>query len=133
METTDPKWGVLGCFGVTIDGTAKGYLYSNGLGRVLGSPFEQPEQVQTLDEFILIIRKSSGLRFDELLPYFHLYGADICMTAASLGRKCYAISAFSIHNSRRLITLPKEFFKCYFHIKPQTQRLLQQELVFLLS
>ena len=83
LQQTDPEWGVLGCYGVTLD-EGRGYIYSGGLG-VMGKPTDRPGPVQTLDEIVLILRKSSGLRFDDRLPHFHFYGADICMTAAARG------------------------------------------------
>jgi hypothetical protein len=85
--------------------------------RVLGGPFERPAPVQTLDEIVLILRKSSGLRFDERLPHFHLYGASICLAAAKTGMKSYAISAFCIHNAQQNFILPKEFYACYSQFK----------------
>ena len=116
LQGRDPAWGVLGCAGVTQDGSFWGHVYSSGLG-IFGKPFEAPERVQTLDEIVLILRKSSGLRFDESLPHFHLYGADICLRAAKRGMKSYAISAFCIHNTHQNLILPKEFYECCKHIK----------------
>jgi hypothetical protein len=112
VETFDPDWGVLGCWGATEQGQCVGHIYSSGLG-VLGAGFEKPQPVQTLDEVVLILRKSSGLRFTDSLPGFHFYGADVCMRALERGRKCYAISAFCIHNTRQLLILPEEFYTCY--------------------
>jgi hypothetical protein len=116
LEVLDPAWGVLGCFGATQDGNFWGHAYSSGLG-VLGEPFQAPARVQTLDEIVLILRKSSGLRFDESLPHFHLYGADICLRAAKRRMKSYAVSAFCIHNTRQNLIVPKEFYECCKHIK----------------
>lgn len=116
LEVNDPAWGVLGCYGKTVDGRGWGHLYSSGRG-VIGEPLERPVPIQTLDEIVLILRKSSGLRFDEHLPYFHLYGADICLSAAKLGRTSYAISAFCVHNTVQTLVLPKEFYCCCNHIK----------------
>ncbi len=112
----DPRWGVLGCYGETLNNGGRGYLYSSGLG-VMGRPFELPAPVQTLDEIVLVLRKSSGLRFDEALPNFHLYGADICLRAAELGMKSYAISAFCIHNTHQSLILPREFYECCKHVR----------------
>jgi hypothetical protein len=78
---------------------------------------DRPAQVQTLDEIVLILRKSSGLRFDESLPHFHFYGTDICMAADARGLKSYAISAFCIHNTQQNFVLPKEFYESYRYIK----------------
>jgi hypothetical protein len=116
LGRTDPDWGVLGCFGETADAQGCGHVYMPGLG-IVGSPSEHPQPVQTLDEIVLIIKKSSGLRFDPNLPHFHFYGADICLRANGLGRKSYAISAFCLHNTQFNLVLPREFYACYRHIK----------------
>lgn len=116
LQVHDPHWGVLGCAGRTRDKRTWAHVYSNGLG-VLGKPFDRPQEVQTLDELVLIIRKSSGLRFDRSLPHFHLYGADICLAAAKANMKSYAINAFCIHNTREIIVLPNEFYECCRHIR----------------
>jgi hypothetical protein len=116
VEAEDPRWGVLGCYGATRDGDYRGYVYSP-LDGVIGRSFECPIPVQTLDEIVLIVRKSSGLRFDDRLPHFHLYGTDICLRAAHTGMKSYAISAFCIHNAHHYLVLPKEFYECCRYIK----------------
>ncbi len=116
LELQDPRWGVLGCFGMSSEGQGLGFVYSSGRG-VVGAPFENPLPVQTLDEILLIVRKSSGLRFDDQLPHFHLYGADICLRAAEMGMKSYAISAFCIHNTEQKLILPKEFYECYRRLR----------------
>jgi Glycosyltransferase like family len=116
LDTEDPNWGVIGCYGETIDNGGRGYIYSSGRG-ILGRPFDSPIEIQTLDEIVLILRKSSGLRFDDGLPHFHFYGADICMRAAELGMRSYAISAFCVHNTKQTLVLPPEFYDSYRHIK----------------
>jgi hypothetical protein len=116
LDDIDPNWGVLGGFGVTRDGGEAGYLHSEGLG-VLGAPFKAPVPIGTLDEFLLVLRKSSGLLFDPTLPHFHFYGTDICLSARKQGLQCYAISAFTVHNTSLPSSLPREFYECYAHVK----------------
>jgi Glycosyltransferase like family len=116
LESHDPNWGVLGCGGTAYDGHGRGHLYSSGLG-VLGEPFKSPVQIRTLDEIVLILRKSSGLRFDNDLPHFHLYGTDICLRAESAGRKNYVIPAFCVHNTDYGLILPIEFYQSCSHIR----------------
>jgi hypothetical protein len=116
LDVYDPNWGTLGCSGMTVHRRHWRYVYSSGLG-LSGDPLSHPEPVQTLDEIVLIMRKSSGLRFDEHLPHFHLYGTDICLRAAQMGMKSYAISAFCIHNTQQNLILPPEFYDCCGHIK----------------
>jgi hypothetical protein len=117
LNEADPNWGVLGCYGVDKHGKGYGYLYCTGNKKLFGNLMELPVQVQTLDEVVLIFRKSSGLRFDNDFPHFHLYGADICLSAAKNDMKCYAISAFSLHNTNKLRYLPDEYFDCLNYIK----------------
>jgi hypothetical protein len=116
LQKSDADWGVLGCWGVTQNRREHGYAYTTKWG-LLGRPFDYPVLVQTLDEFVLILRKSSGLRFDPTLPHFHFYGTDICMAAAANGRASYAISALCIHNTTQIFVFPKEFYDCYRHVK----------------
>ncbi|MGA2431222.1 MAG: glycosyltransferase family A protein [Candidatus Acidiferrum sp.] len=122
LENSDPDWGVLGCSGIKYPDIHAGYLYSVGLG-ILGGPFERPTAIDTLDEFILILRKSSGLRFDPTLPLFHFYGTDICMSARKQKRGCYAVSAFTVHNTSYGPLAP-EFYKCYWHVKKRWKEFL---------
>jgi hypothetical protein len=124
LEKKDPAWGVLGCAGVTNRGEAHGFVYCTSNEKFVGAPFEAPEPVQTLDEIVLILRKSTGLRFDSSLPSFHFYGTDICIRAAAAGRQCYAIPAFCLHNSGPTVLFPKDFFKCYRHIKKRWKDML---------
>jgi len=116
LDAKDPNWGVLGAYGNTRDGRGWGQVYSSGLG-VIGEPLTGPCAVQTLDEIVLILKRSSGLRFDDALPHFHFYGTDICLRAARMGMRSYAIPAFCIHNTSRTPVLPKEFYVCCRHIK----------------
>ncbi len=116
LDQSDPNWAVLGIWGVTEEGQGLGYVHSNGHGN-LGQPFDKPVRVNTLDECVLILRKSSRLQFDPDLPDFHFYGTDICLSARKAGMSCYAISAFCVHNTRTLRIVPAEYFDSYFHIK----------------
>src|SRR3954469_7121947 len=64
LSTTDPDWGVLGIYGISVSGEGIGHVYSTGLRRVLGHSFDKPVEVSSLDEVVLIIRRPSGVRFD---------------------------------------------------------------------
>jgi hypothetical protein len=111
------NWGVLGCFGCRKSvGGGLGRVYTTGIG-FHGVRLTAPEPVETLDEIVLIVRKSSGLRFDPSLPHFHLYGADICLSATDKGMACYALPGVCIHNTNQIMSLPEEFYECYYHIK----------------
>jgi hypothetical protein len=124
LDASHAKWGVLGSFG-SRRGAAGGLgrMYATGLG-FHGVPISAPEPVETLDEVVLILRKSSGLRFDEELPHFHMYGPAICLQARHAGFTNFAIPAFCVHNTNQLIVLPKEFFEGYRFIKKKWRQYL---------
>ena len=82
LSVQDPHWGVVGVYGITASGRGAGYLYCTGLGCVVLKAFAGAIEVRSLDEVVLIFRKSSGLRFDDRLPGFHLYGTDIAWNRA---------------------------------------------------
>jgi len=118
------NWGVLGCFGSRKDAHGGlGRVYTNGLG-LHGRELTEPESVETLDEIILIFRKSSGLRFDPSFPHFHLYGTDICMSARDKGMANFAFQGFCVHNTNQLLSLPKEFYDCYYYVKKKWAKFL---------
>ncbi len=126
LQTNDPNWGVLGSCGMTAaykKWRIFGQVYSPGHGMV-GEPLAHPVHIQTLDGLLLILRKSSGLRFDERLQNFHFYGTDICMIAANNGLKSYAIPAIAIHNSRHYQIFPKEYYEGYWHVRRTWQKYL---------
>ncbi len=124
LDAAGENWGVLGCSGVTPEHpTGLGQVYSTGLG-VIGKPLARPEPVDTLDEIVLIIRKSRGLRFDPTVPHFHMYGTDICLEARSRGMRSFAIQAFCVHNTNQVLDLPAEFKLSYRYIKRKWRRYL---------
>jgi glycosyltransferase involved in cell wall biosynthesis len=117
LESTDPDWGVLGVCGLTERGELCSWVYSSGLGAVVGKPFPAPLRVRTLDEVLLVIRKASGLRFDERLHGFHMYGTDICLEAEKRGLRNYAVPCFLYHNSNGIRNLPWAFWQACHHIR----------------
>jgi len=116
LDKKDPAWGVAGCWGTTVGGAGFGHVYSPGM-EVLGARFDEPQEVQALDEIVLIMRRSRGLRFDEGLRHFHFYGADLCLQAQALGMRAYAIADFCIHNANYQLVLPPEFYEGYRYMK----------------
>lgn len=117
LEAKDPKWAVAGVWGGKQAGEFTGHLYCAGLAKVLGQPNKGPVEVNSLDEVLLILRKSSGVRFDERLEGYHMYGTDICLEAKTRGLKSYAISAFCVHNTNGYRMLPWAFWRSYFFMR----------------
>jgi hypothetical protein len=117
LARQDPNWAVLGVFGAARDGRHVGHVWSSGINRMLGAPFEQPTAVDSLDELLLIVRRSAGLRFDDGLPGYHLHGTDIVQTAWVAGRSAYAVCAPVVHNSRPVLYIPADYLSAYEYLR----------------
>jgi hypothetical protein len=117
LSGLDPDWAVLGVFGITPRLQPHGYLYCTGSQKVLGAPFSEPVNCVSLDEVVLVLRRASGLHFDERLPGFHLYGTDLCLEAKRHGWRSYIISAFCIHNTEITRGVLWAFWRSYFYMR----------------
>lgn len=101
IEQKKGKWGVLGTAGINEKDHTIGVVY-NVKGRVDWQSTRKVRfgEVQTLDEHCIILKAGSGLRFDEkTCAGYHLYGADICLSAINKGLKVYGILAPLTHAS----------------------------------
>ena len=100
-----PNLGVAGIVGMSEKGWCfekkwKGYINDHGNIWPWCKPLQNPEEVQTLDELLLIIPKLifDKMQFDEkTFDGWHCYGADYCLSVRQLGLKAYAIPAFVSH------------------------------------
>jgi hypothetical protein len=94
-----------------------GHVWSTGLNKLLGQQFTQPIAVHSIDELLIVVRRSSNIRFDERLPGFHLYGTDIVQTALSANKGAYTVCAPVIHNSRPILYLPPDYLAAYEYLR----------------
>jgi hypothetical protein len=117
LEKADPKWAVLGVFGVRSDGGIAGRAWSTGLGRTVGQPLACPQPVVSLDELLLVLRIDRGIRFDEGLPGYHLYGTDLVQTALDEGLGAYAFDGPVIHNSVPVVRLDRNYRRAYWYMQ----------------
>lgn len=120
------QWGVLGVAGVGYSNNKwKNFfhLYNQKYNiHKLSGQF--PYEVLTLDELMLVIKKESGLKFDEKIPSAHFYGVDICLQAKEIGLKNYVIRAFCHHNSTNSDARSVEFLKAKSYIKKKWKKYL---------
>jgi hypothetical protein len=124
LSRNDDKWAVAGLFGVTHGGRLVGHVWDSGLGRVCGAPFAEPVRAASLDEIVLIVRRAANVRFDPELPCFHLYGADIVLTAEASGETAYVIDLPAIHNAKPVRRLGPDYIAAYrFMVRKWRHRL----------
>lgn len=106
-------WAVFGSFGIGMDGAHIGPVWSSSLGMIVGRVPMAPMPVQSLDELLIVLRRDSGLRFDEGLPGWHMYGTDIVQSARAAGQGAYAGALPCIHNDRYHGALGDDFDAAY--------------------
>jgi len=116
LASRNESWAVLGVFGAAANGELTGWVWSSGLGRQLGGPFTEPVPVVSVDELVIVVRRSSGIRFDEGLPGFHLYGTDVVQAALSAGFGAFVVPTPVVHNSRPVVRLGDDYWSAYRHL-----------------
>lgn len=87
---------VAGLIGIRPDGRFAGHL-EDPHGHSRWAPL--PAQVVSMDEVMIIVRRTAGLRFDEQNPGFHCYGTDISLEASRSGYTAAVIDAPVVHLS----------------------------------
>lgn len=85
--------GLVGC---ERGGSFRGHIYDPN-GHCFWGPV--PSDVFALDEVLIAVRKTSGLRFCEEVPGFHCYGADLCLEAVGRGLRVAVVDAPVLHLS----------------------------------
>lgn len=113
LEQHDPDWALFGPFGVGIDHSFIGPVWSSSLGQIVGRIPVTATEVQSYDEMVIILRRSSALRFDDSMPGWHMYGTDIVTQARAKGLHAYAGALPTIHNDRYHDALREDFVECY--------------------
>lgn len=113
LAAQDPDWALFGPFGVGLDAAHVGPVWSSSLGQIVGRVPLAPVAVQSFDELMIILRRDSGLRFDEGLPGWHFYGTDIVAAARARGLRAWAGGLPVIHNDRFHETLEQDFTDSY--------------------
>ena len=108
-----PDWALAGAYGVAADYRQFGPVWTSSLGEIIGRVPLQPEPVVSFDEMLILLRRSSGLRFDETQPGWHMYGTDIVCHARAAGKGAYALGLPCIHNDRFHDALGMDFTESY--------------------
>lgn len=100
-STYTKKWGIIGTAGITTRDDTFGVVHSiKGTIQWQSTKRTRVGEVQTVDEHCMILKKSTGLRFDpNTFDGFHFYGPDICLLSLSRGYKNFGILCPLVHDS----------------------------------
>jgi hypothetical protein len=95
------NWGVLGTAGINEREDTVGVVHNiKGSMQWQSTRRATAHEVQTVDEHCMIIRKDSGLRFDEAtFNGFHFYGSDLSLSAIDKKMKNFGILCPLVHES----------------------------------
>lgn len=117
-EALDPNWAILAPFGITKDTqTHTGDVWSSGVGGRIGAPLTALHPAESVDELVIVMRRSAGLRFDNALPRYHLYGTDLVQMAQTAGKGAYIAQLPVIHNDDFKPALGADFTESYTFIR----------------
>ena len=117
VAAIDPHWGIIAPFGMTADGQHIGQVWSTSLGRVVGQELKAPVAIQSMDELVIVLRRASGVTFDEALPGYHMYGTDIVQTSIALGHGAFACQLPLVHNDNFHGRLGSDFTESYNFVR----------------
>jgi hypothetical protein len=117
IAARDPDWAVVGAYGIGLDGAGIGPVWSSSLGQIVGRVALAPTPVQAVDELLIVLRRASGLRFDEGVPGWHMYGPDIAQEARARGLGAYAGGLPCIHNDGPHDRLGPDFGQAYRYMQ----------------
>ena len=97
LERRDLSWALAGNAGGIGPGRlALRITDPHGKDRRIG---DFPQQVVTLDENFIVLKRTARLGFSRDLAGYHLYGADLCLVADILGYTAYVIDFHLEHLS----------------------------------
>jgi hypothetical protein len=99
LDAAGEAWAVLGVWGVRPDGRFSGRVWCSGGNQEHVGLIDRPVEVASIDEVVIVLKRSAGMRFDEELPGFHLYATDIILQARQRAAKAFVIDAPVVHNS----------------------------------
>lgn len=114
---TNPNWAVLGLVGLDAGGSLLGRVWDTSSDQQFGSRLTAPAPAVSIDELVIVLRRESGIRFDPDLPSFHLYAADVILTAKAQGMSTYVCDGPVIHNTVRLGQLDSGYRLAYRYIQ----------------
>jgi GT2 family glycosyltransferase len=114
LDDIDDDWGIIGCAGPSLEKDESNNHFPIGrvyAGKVseYGDDFDSKLRIIydgeirsaaafCVDECLFLINKRQGIRFNPEIDGFHFYGADICLSMMTAGKKVYASYLPIIHH-----------------------------------
>lgn len=124
VAAIDPDWALMGAFGVAMDTRSYGPVWSSSIGFIAGLVPMAPVPVQSFDELLIVMRRGAGLRFDEGLDGWHMYGTEIVCQARAMGMGAYSVALPLIHNDGYKEELSGDFATAFQRIQRKWARFL---------
>lgn len=114
LDALDPNWAVASVLGRTKIGGWVGRIWDTSLRRVIGESVNTPTPIIAMDELAFVVRRAAGVSFDQNLPTdIHLYGTDLVLEAARLGKTSYGLDLPLIHNAKPVLRFSSSYISAY--------------------
>lgn len=117
LDTEHPEWALVAPFGMSLDSRHIGDVWSTSQSDRVGAPVSAPTEVQSFDELVIVLRRDTGIRFDEKLPLYHLYGTDIVQIARAAAKGAYVADLPVVHNDGFHEKLRADFTAGYTYVR----------------
>lgn len=117
LEEDNAPWGALGVFGINSKREVVGRVWCSANREEFGETFDTPQKIVSLDEIVIVLKRSTTDQFDEDLPGFHFYGTDVILNLRKQGLQGYVFHGPIIHNTKTVMHLSGGYSKCYKYMQ----------------
>jgi hypothetical protein len=117
LEIKDPGAALAGLTGTSERDGLAGTVWCSANNCEFKGILPLPTKVDSFDEYLILIKPRTGLRFDENLPSYHLFATDICLIAKAAGFNAWVLDVPVIHNSRPVVTLDKMYRRAWRYMQ----------------
>lgn len=118
LDRIAPHWGLAGNAGGVAPGRLALRLTDPHTRNAKAGSF--PEQVHSLDENFIVVRRAARLSFSRDLDGFHFYGTDLCLQADLAGWTAHVIDFHLEHLSGGVKT--PDFYVCQTRLRAKYAR-----------
>jgi hypothetical protein len=117
LDDSGAEWGVLGVWGVGIGNNYHGRVWCTGSNQEFSGPVREVVPVASIDEIVIVVKRSAALTFDQHLPGFHFYATDLALQARQRGLSTYVFDGPVVHNSRTVPQLGAAYVEAYRYMQ----------------
>lgn len=117
LEDSAADWGILGVWGIGAANNYHGRVWCSGSNQEFSGPTGNLVPVASIDEIVIVVKRSIALTFDQELPGYHFYATDLALHARQRGLGTYVFDGPVVHNSRTVPQLGAAYVQAYRYMQ----------------